>query len=425
MTRSLSVLALIAASLLVSTPLATGLSAAPAAGEAKPAAAASAVEDAKPTAAAPPVEEAKPTAAAPPAIRVAVAARRELVETLSVTGTVVAREEAAVGTDLNGLTVLELRADQGDLVKKGDVLAVLDRSLLETELAQADANRAQAEANIAQMEAQIADAEIAVRQAGEGLDRSKTLKGKGVATQAQLDNSVNAADSARARLLSATKAVAVSQAQLAVMDAQTENVRLQIEKTELRAPADGLVLTRAATLGGVVSAAGAPLFRIAIDGEFELAADVAETTLPRLAVEMTADVTLAGLDQPLAGSIRRISPEIDQASRLGSIRISLGAQAPARTGNFARAEIEVVRRDGVAIPSSAVVFRGAETFLQVVEDGAIASTPVKLGVRAGDFVEVVSGLSEGQEVVSKAGTFVADGDRVTPVREETTGAIKP
>ena len=400
MTRNFSVLAFLAASLLISTPLATGLMAAPA------------------------VEEAKP-AAAPPAIRVVAAEKRELVATLSVTGTVIAREEAAVGTDLNGLTVLELRVDQGDRVKKGDILAVLDRSLLETQLTQADASRVQAEANIAQMQAQIADAEIAVRQADEGLGRSKTLKGKGVTTQAQLDNSVNAADSARAKLLSATKAVAASAAQLAVIDAQAENVRLQIAKTELRAPADGLVLARDATLGGVVSAAGAPLFRIAIDGEFELGADVAENALPRLAVDMKADVTLAGFDKPIAGSIRLIAPEINQASRLGSIRISLDSQAPARAGNFARAAIEVVRREGVAVPASAVVYRGSETLLQVIQNGSIATTAVKLGVRAGDFVEVVSGLSEGEEVVSKAGTFVADGDRVTPVREESTGAIKP
>src|SRR5690606_29208437 len=88
---------------------------------------------------------------APPAIRVIAAERRELVEKLTVTGTVVAREEAAVGTDLNGLTVMTLNVDEGDTVKKGEVLAVLDRSLLDTQLAQMEASRAQAEANAAQV----------------------------------------------------------------------------------------------------------------------------------------------------------------------------------------------------------------------------------------------------------------------------------
>jgi len=136
----------------------------------------------------------------PPSIRVVAAEKRELVETLSVNGSIIAREEAAVGTDLNGLTVIALNADEGDFVNKGDVLAVLDRSMLDTQLAQIEASRAQAEANIAQMRAQIGDAEVGVRQAQEALDRADALQKKGVATEAQRDNAVNAFDSAKAKL---------------------------------------------------------------------------------------------------------------------------------------------------------------------------------------------------------------------------------
>lgn len=362
---------------------------------------------------------------APPAIRVVAAERRELVETVSVTGTVIAREEAAAGTDLNGLTVLDLKADEGDLVKKGQVLAVLDRSSLDTQLAQMDASRAQAEANIAQMQAQIGDAEIGVRQADEALARAKALQAKGVATQAQLDNAVNAADSARAKLNSAEKALSASQAQLGVIDAQKKNVLLQIEKTEVKAPADGLVLARSATLGGVVSAAGGPLFRIAIGGEFELSAEVPETVLPRLETGMKAEIVLAGAHEAVGGKVRRISPEVNQASRLGSIRVALDENAPARSGNFARGDLELIRREGVSVPASAIVYKGEDAFLQLVEGGKVKTIPVTLGARAGDEVEIAVGLEPGQEVVARAGTFVADGDMVTPVRDEQTGALQP
>ncbi len=361
----------------------------------------------------------------PPAIRVATAEMRELIETLSVNGTIVAREEAATGSDLNGLTVIALNADIGDTVRKGDVLAVLDRSMLDTEMAQMVASRAQAEANIAQMRSQIGDADVGVRQANEGLERARALQGKGVATQAQLDNAVNALDSAKAKLDSAQKALAASESQLGVIDAQRQNVEVQIAKTELRAPADGLVLSRNATLGGVVSASGGPLFRIAIDSEFELAATVAETALPRLQTGMPAVVRLAGDERPIEGTIRRISPEIDQSSRLGAIRISFPEGSVARAGNFARGEIVIVKHQGVAVPASAVVYRGPEAFLQAVEDGKVKTVPVKLGARSGLLVEVASGLDVGQDVVSRAGTFVADGDVVTPVRGDQTGAITP
>ncbi|MGE0500283.1 MAG: efflux RND transporter periplasmic adaptor subunit [Rhizobiaceae bacterium] len=361
----------------------------------------------------------------PPAIRVVAAERRELVETLTVTGTIVAREEASAGVDLNGLTVLELLADEGDRVRKGDVLARLDRSLLDTQLAQIDASRAQAEASIAQTEAQIADARIGVRQASEALERARELQAKGVAAQAQLDNAVNAYDSAQAKLVSAEKALVAARAQLGVIDAQRDNVLVQIGKTEIRAPADGLVLARNATLGGVVSAGGGPLFRIAMNGEFELSATLSETALPRCDEAMPAKITLAGATEAVSGSVRKISAEIDQRSRLGAIRVALDDGSRARPGGFARGEIEILRREGVAVPTAAVMYQGRDAFLQVVTDGRVATTPVTLGARAGGHVEVVSGLVEGQEVVSRAGTFVADGDLVTPVRVEETGAVAP
>lgn len=361
----------------------------------------------------------------PPAIRVVAAEKRELIEILSVTGTIVAREEAAAGTDLNGLAVVTLNVDQGDVVRKGDVLAVLDRSSLDVQLAQMDAARAQVEASIAQVSAQIADAEIGVRQAAEALERAKALQQKGVSTQAQLDNAVNAHDSAQAKLVSARKALASSEAQLGVNDAQKRNVMLQIEKTEVKAPADGLVLARNATLGGIVSAAGGPLFRIAIGGEFELAASAAETSLPRLSLDMPATIVLAGAADPIHGKVRRISPEIDQKSRLGALRISLSPDAVVRAGNFARGEIELLRRDGIAVPASALIYRGPDPYLQWVDGGKVKTVAVKVGARAGAYVEILDGISEGQEVVSRAGTFVADGDVVTAVRGEETGAIQP
>lgn len=372
-------------------------------------------------------EEAAPAKApTPPAIKVVPAEVRDIVEKLAANGTIVAREAAEAGTDLNGMIVTVLNADQGDRVTKGEVLAVLDRSTLDTQLAQNEASRIQAEANVMQTQSQIADAEVAVRQAGEALERVTALHKKGFATQAELDNAVNARDSANAKLETAKRTLEWSQAQLAVIDAQKKSIVIQIDKTEVRAPADGLVLSRNATLGGIVSASGGPLFRMAIDDEFELAVDVAETELPRLAEGMTAEVSIAGWADPVTGKIRLISPEVDEKSRLGTIRISLPSDPAPRVGNFGRAEIETTKRHGVAVPASAVVYSGTDAFLQQVKDGKVRTVAVSLGARADGYVEVTSGLAEGDEVVARAGTFVSDGDLVTPVREEQqVGAVQP
>ena len=113
----------------------------------------------------------------------------------------------------------------------------------------------------------------------------------------------------------------------------------------------------------------------------------------------------------------------------GTLKVFRGAPlddpSVARNGNFARGEIELLRRESVAVPASAVVFKDSDSFVQLVEDGEVSTVPVKLGARTDGFVEVLTGLSEGDEVVSRAGTFVADGDMVTPVRGEQMGAIKP
>lgn len=368
--------------------------------------------------------EAEQLKQAPPAIRVVAVQKHELVETISVNGTILPRDEAVAGTDLNGMIVLELNADQGDLVKKGEVLAVLDRSMLDTQLSQMKATRMQGEASVAQMEAQIGDARVGVKQAEEAFGRAEALAKKGFATQADLDNARNAVDSAKARQTSAEKAMAATEAQLAVIDAQIRNVEVQIDKTQVRAPADGLVLARAATIGGVVSPASGALFRLAVNGTFELEANVAETLLPRFSVGMKTLVSLPGSSEVIEGKIRRIAPEIDQKSRLGAIRITLADSELARAGSFARGEVEVARRVGLAVPASAIVYRGRDAFLQVVEDGKIKTVAIEVGLRAGGEVELLSGVTEGQEVVARAGTFVNDGDAVTPVRGEATGAIQ-
>ena len=358
-----------------------------------------------------------------PAIRVVEAVTREMVETLSADGSIIARQEAQVVTDLNGMTVLELSADQGDRVARGEVLARLDQTTLDLQLAQLVAQRTQALAQVAQVRSQITDAEIAVRQGQEAFDRHTVLRQKAINTKVQLDNTVNALDSAKARLATAHRALEASEAQIDVYDAQINDVRNNISKTNVKAPADGLILTRAATLGAVVGPGSGPLFRIAINNEFELAARVAESQLPRLKKGMQVKVSIPGLDMPVDGTIRLIEPEINRLSRLGTIRVSLADNPNIRVGSFARAEVELLRRKGVAVPSTSVVYKGRDAFLQKVESSVVHAVPVTLGARADGFVEIRRGLAAGDQVVSRAGTFVADGDRVRPVLEVRTGAV--
>jgi HlyD family secretion protein len=360
-----------------------------------------------------------------PSVTVVVAQKREIIERLPVSGSVIARQEVSVGTDVAGLLVTELNADIGDMVKQGDVLARLDTAALQTQLAQFEAQEAQNAASKAQNEAQIIDAQIAVRQAQESFDRAKKLAKSGVTATASLDTARNSLDSANAKLNTANQGLAAVEAQAKLIKAQKSELTLRIEKAEVKAPADGLILARNAQLGALVSGAAGPLFRIAWTGKFEVAADVPEVTLSRVKVDAPTSFTVTGINEPLIGTVRLIGPEIMANTRLGKVYLTLPENAGIRPGAFARGSIELVRRVAISVPESALQYRDKEVYLQVVKDGVIESRTVKIGARSEGVVEVSQGLAENEDVVARAGTFVANGDRVTAIRvDEKTGATK-
>jgi HlyD family secretion protein len=364
-----------------------------------------------------PIDLSSKQAPKPPSIRVVAATEREITQSITATGSIMPRSEALVGADVAGLLIEELYFDVGDVVKKGDRLARLDRSNLELQLAQFDAQAAQNDANLASSQSQSVDAEIAVKNAKEQLDRILPLVKSGVASKAQRDSAQNALDSAKARLTSSQQAALVVQSQKAVLEAQRKQTALQLTKTELRSPVDGLVLARSAAIGQVVSGAGGPLFTVATDRSFELAADVSEADLARLAQGMDVNVTLPGRDQALAGTIRIVSPQVDPKSRLGTVKVTLPMDDGLRNGSFARGVIVLERKRVNAIPAGSVLYKGRDPFVQKIVDGKVISTPVTLGLRDNDYVGVLSGLNPGDVVISRAGTFVADGDAVTPILE--------
>lgn len=358
-----------------------------------------------------------------PSIRVVAAVEREIVQSISATGSIMPRSEALVGADVAGLLVEELYFDVGDIVKKGDRLARLDRSNLELQMAQIDAQGAQNDANLASAQSQTVDAEIAIKDAQEQLNRILPLVKSGVASKAQRDSAQNALDSAKARFNSSQQAALVVQSQKAVLEAQRKQTALQLNKTELRSPVDGLVLARSAAIGQVVSGAGGALFTVATDRAFELAAEVSEADLARLQQGMDVNVTLPGRNMPIAGTIRIVSPQVDPKSRLGTVKVTLPMDEALRNGSFARGVIVLERKRTVAIPSAAVLYRNTDPFVQKIVDGKVVSTKVELGLRDNEFVGVASGLAKGDVVISRAGTFVADGDAVTPIMEtEVAGA---
>lgn len=352
-----------------------------------------------------------------PAITVSPAAERAMRDRVIATGLVGPVESVNVAPLIEGQPIESLLAEVGDTVQAGQVLARLSTSTLTLQQSQFEASVAGAKATIAQGEASLVEAKSTADEAQRVADRTKKLQANGTASQAQADNADAAAVSARARVMVATQALEAAKAQLALAEAQLANIRLQLERTEVKAPVAGEVVARNALVGGIASASGQPMFVIIRDGALELQADVAERDILKLKPGQAATMAGVGADTGLTGTVRLVEPAIDAATRLGRARISIDQTDAVRSGMFLDADVLVAERQAVAVPVTAVgsAPEGGATVMKVSAEGLVSRVAVTTGIRDGGYVEIVSGLQPGDMVVTKAGAFVRDGDRVNPV----------
>ena len=354
----------------------------------------------------------------PPAITVVPAVKREFVDRLFVSGTLVAREEAQVAARIDGLAIVELDAEDGDRVEAGQVLARLDRTQLDALMAQNDAATKRADAAIDQAGSLIAQSQAQVQFANADFDRAHKLDA-GIMAASTIEQREMAMKTAQAQLAAARFALGLAEADRKSRDAERQELQVRINRTEVKAPVAGIVSRRSARLGASASTSGEPLFRIIEDGAVDLEADVPEQTLARLAVGMPAELKLPGVEGAISGRVRLVNQEVDRASRTGKVRIALGDVSRAHIGAFASGSVELARRQGVGVPATALERDGDEARLDVVRDGKVEVRQVRAGVSDGGWVEIEAGVTEGESVVQRAAAFLRAGDRVRPTPEAT------
>ncbi len=352
----------------------------------------------------------------PPSVTVVAATTGPIAETAVLTGTLVPREEVLVSPQIEGLALTEILVEEGDSVAAGQVLARLSRDVLDASVAQNAAQVARSDAAIAQARSSINEAQATRVQVDLALARTRDLLSHGNAAREVFEQRQAAAQTAAARLDLSNNALRAAEADRAYADAQRRELLIRLARTELRAPVAGIVSRRVARLGAVVMGAGDPLFRIIQDGAVELETDVPETSLAKLRPGQPARIdTASGVR---TGHVRLVSPEVNRATRLGRVRVAVDGDGPLVIGSFARAGVEVARRDGVLAPLSAVLFQPDGAVVQVVRDGLVETRRVQVGLRAGSLAEIQDGLRAGEAVVSVSGTFIRDGDRVVAVQAE-------
>ena len=310
---------------------------------------------------------------------------------VSITGTISARYDIPIGVEGDGGRVAKVLVEAGDTVTRGQVLTKLDVSVLAPQVASLEASLEQTRA-----EADLAKAEY---RRAEGVSASGALSAE--ETQRRKSAAITA------------------EAKVKVAGAQLAEARARLGRTEIRAPATGMILTRSVEVGQTVSPGGPALFRLSEGGEVELRGQVAEQDLPLLKVGQKATVRLTGIEQTYAGEVRLLGAVIDPQTRLGSVRVALKAEPNLRPGAFARADVTVSREQRAILPQSAVLTDEKGTYVMIVNaQNKVERRRVNVAGTISSGVLIGDGLSGTDQVVTTAGAFLQEGEtvKVAPVK---------
>ena len=308
--------------------------------------------------------------------------------TVSIIGTIAARYDMPIGVEGDGGRVAAIYVEAGDHVKQGQVLAHLNNSVLEPQVANLEAALEQARA-----EAELAAAEY---------HRAQAVGAAGA---------LSAEETEKRRSTSVTAAAKVK-----VATAQLDEAKAKLARADIRAPADGIILTRTVEVGQTAMAGGDTLFRLSKDGEIELRGQVAEQDLPLLQVGQKVDVKLTGTPKVYEGRIRLLGAVIDPATRLGTVRVALTPDPNLRPGAFARAEVTVSNAERTVLPQTAVLSDDKGSYVLIVDaQNKIERRAVRVSGVVQNGVSIAAGVVAKEQVVATAGAFLEQGEIVNPV----------
>jgi RND family efflux transporter MFP subunit len=349
---------------------------------------------------------------------------RRVSRTLEATGTVTAFDLLPILPRATGLQIQRVLVDEGDSVTAGQVMAVLDQSVLEAQLREAEAELQAERARVQQQEASLAQAEARLAEAQTNLQRFESLSSEGAVSTQDLDTRSTAAATAREDVRVAQANVNSALADVQSQEARIQQLRTQLEQTLVKAPADGLVAERMARVGDVTSG-GTTLFTIIRDRLLELQVNIPETQLPDIRVGSAVTITSDADERiQVQGRVRDISPLIDSATREAIVSIDLPPSDVLRPGMFLRASIITSSSEGLTIPADAVIPQsgGDARVYRVVDGDRVEAVTVTLGdlLDSSDpdlaRIEVLSGLSQGDRIVVDGAGYLNDGDRIAIVQ---------
>jgi len=303
---------------------------------------------------------------------------------LRATGTIHAKDTAIISAQVMG-RIEQVPVRDGDVVRAGQTLVILDGSTLRQSVAQAQAGIL------------VAQNQEAVARANAGLASSTLARYK----QLLADKSVSPQE-----MDEVTQRAETAQSQLDAARAQTEQARAQAASaqtmlgyTRLIAPFSGVVTARMAD-PGTMAAPGVPLLQVDRAGPLQLQVSVDESAMTAVHLGMKVDAAVDGIAQPLAGNVSEMVPAADPASHSFFVKIDLPPSSQLHAGMYGSAMFANGTRSAILVPRSAVIERGSLDYAYVLDGRGIAQLRyLTLGATYGDFVEVLSGIAPSDQLV--------------------------
>jgi HlyD family secretion protein len=315
---------------------------------------------------------------------------------LAANGNVAAWQEASIGAEASGLRLTQVLVNVGDAVKKGQLLATFAGDAVQADVAQAKAALMEAQAN-------------ALDAAGNA-ERARTLQNTGALSTQQINQYLTAEKTAAAR-------VQAAQATLSAQGVRTQN-------TQVRAPDNGVISARGATVGAVVGG-GTELFRMIRGGRLEWRAEVTSNEIASIKLGAKATVTAASGAQ-VEGTVRTVAPTIDAVTRNALVYVDLPANAGMKAGMFAKGEFALGAANALTLPQQALVLRDGFTYAMRIEpNNKVVQVKLETGRRSGDAVEIKQGAKTSDRFVASGVGFLADGDTVKLVDVKAAAPTTP
>lgn len=319
-----------------------------------------------------------------PAVQVSVASveKGDIPQFSESVGTVKAAREATVASKIMG-SVAQLNFREGDRVKEGAVLVEIDDRDIRAQLEQA--------------QAAVSEASAGYKNTEINMNRMRSLLEQKSATQQQVDNSVMQFDMAKAKVQQA--------------HANVEALKVMLGYARVSAPFDG-VITEKAIEKGEMAAPGRPLFKITDDRSLRLETEIKESEIKGVKVGNTIDVRVDAIEKVIKGRVSQVIPSGDPETHSFLVKIDLPKAEGLMPGMFGRALFEKGVAKALMVPKSAVIEKGQLTGVFVIKENAVRFRMIKMGMISGDKVEVLSGLSEGEDVAVGNLERLSDGSPV-------------